>query len=169
MRVQHSSSDALNAITLLGSIPRWIKPFVNRRGNCLLILQLQPHHVDSLKEETNRVQPVEACGMLFGSLSKNKAVVTRIVFTVNKLKSSVKFEIDPVDAVVAFADAEKTGLEFIGLFHSHPAPAEPSSLDLKGMKLWGDALWLIYSSVDGSLAAYQLVDGDLEQVTISIG
>ena len=133
-----------------------------------MILQLQPQHVDSVKAETKRVQPVEACGMLFGVLSEDKAVVKEVVFAVNKLNSPLKFEIDPVDAVVAFAGAEKKGLDFIGLFHSHPAPAEPSLLDLKGMKLWGDAFWLIYSSVDGDLAAYRLLDGELEQVTISI-
>lgn len=72
------------------------------------------------------------------------------------------------EKLVAFATADKKGLEFIGLFHSHPAPAVLSSLDLKSMELWGDALWLILSSVDGNLVAYQLTDGELEQVTIKI-
>jgi proteasome lid subunit RPN8/RPN11 len=134
-----------------------------------LFLQMQRHHVELLRKEADNVHPVEACGMLFGNLFQNKAVVEEVSFAPNKLKSAEKFEIDPVDAVVAFAAADKKGLEFIGLFHSHPAPAEPSSLDLKAMEQWGDALWLILSSVDGNLAAYQLIGGKkLEQVTIKI-
>jgi proteasome lid subunit RPN8/RPN11 len=133
-----------------------------------LIVQLQSHHVNLLKQETKRVHPVEACAMLFGDLTVNVAVVKDVTVAPNKLKSEVKFEVDPVDAVAAFAAAEKKGLEFIGLFHSHPAPAFPSSLDLEYMKLWGDSLWLIQSSVDNTLAAYQLIDGEVKQATINI-
>ena len=133
-----------------------------------MIMQLQRQHVDLLKEETEKVHPIEACAMLFGKLSQNEAVVKKVAFAANKLQSKVKFEIDPVDAVVAFAAADKEGLEFVGLFHSHPAPAVPSSLDIKYMKLWGDSLWLILSSTDGNLAAYQLIDGEVKQATIRI-
>lgn len=107
--------------------------------------------------------------MLFGKLSHTEAVVEKIQFVPNKLHSPVKFEIDPERVVAAFTEAEKEGLEFIGLFHSHPAPAAPSSIDLEGMKLWGDALWLILSLTDGELAAYQLMDGSVEEATLQIG
>ena len=133
-----------------------------------MIVQLQSQHVNLLKQETKRVHPVEACAMLFGDLTENVAVVKDVTVTPNKLKSEVKFEIDPVDAVAAFAAAEKKGLEFIGLFHSHPAPAFPSSLDIKYMKLWGDSLWLIQSTIDGNLAAYQLINGEIKQATINV-
>lgn len=134
----------------------------------MLILQLQRYHVVLLKKQTKRVHPVEACAMLFGDLSGNLAVVKEVAITSNKLQSAVKFEIDPVEAVAAFAASDKKGLEFIGLFHSHPAPAYPSSLDLASMRLWGDSLWLIYSPLDDNLAAYQLIDGQAKQATIRI-
>lgn len=106
--------------------------------------------------------------MLFGKLSQGEAVVEKVVVTPNKLHSSVRFEMDPEKVAAAFTDAEENGLEFIGLFHSHPAPTPPSSIDLDGMKLWNDALWLILSSTEGKLAAYQLIDGLVKEVTISI-
>jgi proteasome lid subunit RPN8/RPN11 len=134
-----------------------------------LILQLQPQHNDLLKQETEKVQPIEACAMLFGKLSHDEAVVKKIEFAPNKLQSPVRFEIDPEKVAAAFTQAEKEELEFIGLFHSHPAPAAPSSIDLEGMKLWGDALWLILSLTDGELAAYQLVDDSVEEATLQIG
>jgi proteasome lid subunit RPN8/RPN11 len=134
----------------------------------LLILRLHRHHVDLLKQEAEKVHPVEACAMLFGNLSQNEAVVEKVVVAPNKLQSTVWFEIDPTKVAAALTEAEEEGLEFVGLFHSHPAPAAPSSIDLEGMRLWGDALWLILSSTDGKLAAYQLTDDKVKEATIRI-
>jgi len=86
----------------------------------------------------------------------------------NKLQSTIRFEIDPETFVKAFTEAEREGLDFIGLFHSHPAPAMPSPIDLKYMKLWGDILWLILSSTNGSLAAFQIVNGKVNEITIKV-
>ena len=106
--------------------------------------------------------------MLFGKLSKNEAFVEKVEVAPNELRSTVRFEIDPMRVVAAFNEADEEGLEFIGLFHSHPAPAVPSPIDLKFMKLWGDAIWLILSSTDGNLAAYQIKDNKVEEATIRI-
>jgi proteasome lid subunit RPN8/RPN11 len=133
-----------------------------------LILHLQRHHVDLLKKEARKVQPIEACAMLFGKLGNNEAFVEKVEVAPNRLRSPVKFEIDPMKVVAAFNKAEEEGLEFIGLFHSHPAPAAPSPTDRKFMKLWGDALWLILSSIEGTLTAYQIKDGKVEEATIRI-
>jgi proteasome lid subunit RPN8/RPN11 len=133
-----------------------------------LILRLRRRHVDLLKQEAEKVQPVEACAMLFGKMSKGEAVAEKIEFAPNRLQSTVRFEIDPEKVAAAFTEAEEEGLEFVGFFHSHPAPATPSSIDLKGMRLWGDAIWLILSSTDGKLAAYQLKDNTVKEATIRI-
>jgi proteasome lid subunit RPN8/RPN11 len=80
----------------------------------------------------------------------------------------VRFEVDPGKVAAAITEAETEGLDFVGLFHSHPAPATPSSIDLKYMKLWGDILWLILSSIDDKLAAYQLNEGMVKEATIRL-
>jgi len=129
---------------------------------------LQHCHIELLKQETKKVNPVEACAMLFGKLSQNKAVVEKVEVTQNRLRSTTRFEVDPAKVATAITEAEKEGLEFIGLFHSHPAPAMPSTIDQKFMRLWGDALWLILSSTDGNLAAYQLIDRRVKEATIRI-
>jgi proteasome lid subunit RPN8/RPN11 len=131
-------------------------------------LRLHRHHVDLLKQEAEKVHPVEACAMLFGNLSQNEAVVEKVAVAPNELQSTVRFEIDPTKVAAAFTEAEEEELDFVGLFHSHPAPASPSPIDLKCMKLWGDALWLILSSIDGNLAAYQLSNGTIKEATIRV-
>jgi proteasome lid subunit RPN8/RPN11 len=106
--------------------------------------------------------------MLFGKLSNNEASVEKVEVALNKLQSTVRFEIDPMKVVAAFNEADEEGFEFIGLFHSHPAPAVPSSIDIKFMKLWGDALWLILSSTEGKLAAYQIKSNEITEATVII-
>ncbi len=92
----------------------------------------------------------------------------RVVVTSNKLQSTARFEIGPETFANAFTEAEREGLDFIGLFHSHPAPARPSLIDLKYMKLWGDAIWLIFSLTDCNITAYQMINGKVREMTIKI-
>ncbi len=133
-----------------------------------LNLQLRNSSVNLLKAEARKSHPVEACAMLFGYLTDKEAIVRKIVVAKNELYSTTRFEIHPKTVIKAFAEAEKQGLEFIGLFHSHPAPATPSTIDLKFMKLWGDAIWLILSSTNGRLAAFQTRKGKVTEITIKL-
>lgn len=131
-------------------------------------MQLQHRHIKLLTQETERVYPIEACAMLFGKLLQNKADVETIEIAQNRLRSTTRFEVDPEKVAEAITEAENKGLDFIGLFHSHSAPATPSPIDQKFMRLWGDALWLILSSTDGNLAAYHLVEDKVTELTIRI-
>jgi len=106
--------------------------------------------------------------MLFGESTQKEAVVKRVVVALNKLQSSTSFEIHPETFVKAFNEAEHEGLDLVGLFHSHPAPAAPSSIDREYMKLWGDVIWLILSSTSGDLAAYKMKNGKVREIAIDI-
>ena len=114
------------------------------------------------------MQPIEACAILFGRFDQNATVIEKIKIAKNRLHSTIRFEIDPEEVTAAINEAEKEGLEFIGLFHSHSSPATPSLLDQKFMRFWGDAFWLILSSTDGNLAAYQLVDGKIRKEILRV-
>jgi len=119
-----------------------------------------------LKEEASEASPNEACAILFGELSEREAQIKRIVLALNRLKSSVRFEIDPETFFKAYTQAEKDGFDLIGFFHSHPAPAKPSSIDLEYMELWSDTIWLILSLIDDRLAAYQIDKGEVIEIKI---
>jgi proteasome lid subunit RPN8/RPN11 len=133
-----------------------------------LILLLESRHVDLLKEEARKTHPIEACAMLFGESTQKQVAVQKVIVAPNKLQSTTRFEIHPETVVKAITEAEQEGLDFLGLFHSHPAPATPSLIDHKFMKLWGDVVWVIYSSTNGALAAYQMKNGEVREVTIQI-
>ena len=112
--------------------------------------------------------PIEACALLFGKLFENKKLVEKVEVIQNRLQSTSRFELDPEQVAAAIIEAEKVGLDFIGLFHSHCAPATPSSVDQKFMRLWGNAIWLILSSINNELAAYHLINDKVKKVTIHI-
>jgi proteasome lid subunit RPN8/RPN11 len=129
---------------------------------------LKRQHVNLLKEEARKVHPIEACAILFGKLTQKEAVVKRIVVTPSRLQSTVEFEVDPETFADVFAKADDEGLDFIGLFHSHPAPAKPSLIDRRYMRLWGDAVWLILSSTNGSISAHQMKDDKIKEVALRV-
>jgi proteasome lid subunit RPN8/RPN11 len=148
------------------------KPFKVMRRHLLvdgmLKLRIRRQDVDRLRGEAERVRPIEACALLFGQLCGSECIVTKVVLAENRLQSPKRFEIAPEVAVAALAKAEEEGLEFVGFFHSHPAPATPSTVDLQFMRLWGDAVWLILSLVDGGFSAYQLLDRKRREVHIDL-
>jgi len=133
-----------------------------------MILGLKQRFVDLLSYETDKVYPVEACALLFGRFIADEAIVEQVKVTQNRLDSTNLFEVAPEKLAIAVSDAEKEGLELVGLFHSHPLNAAPSEIDLKFMKMWPDIIWLILSSIDGSMAAFQLTDSKFKKVRIEI-
>jgi len=132
------------------------------------ILQLTSEQVRLLRKEARDKYPIEACALLFGKIAEEKDVVTKIVLTPNILQSSTRFEIDPQLVFDSFENAEREELEFLGLFHSHPASPSPSAIDIRFMRFWGDAVWLILSSTDNSMAAFQMVKGKVRRIRVNI-
>lgn len=131
-------------------------------------MQLTSEQVRILRKETRDKYPVEACALLFGKSAKEKAVVEKIVMTPNILQSPTRFQIDPQLVFDFFEQAEREELHFIGLFHSHPAPHNPSTIDIRYMRLWGDAVWLIQSSKEDSIAAFQMIKGEARRIKVTV-
>jgi proteasome lid subunit RPN8/RPN11 len=124
--------------------------------------------ISLLRKRIQKVFPFEACAILFGEMNHDEACVCKIYLASNRLKSSVRFEIEPEDVFNAFREAEKEELDLVGFFHSHQTHSKPSSLDITCMKHWGNVIWLIFASRDNSMAAYQLFNEQLLKVPIMI-
>ena len=114
------------------------------------------------------MHPVEACALLFGRVNSNEAYVSKVAIASNKLQSTVRFEINPEIVFKELIKADGEELDFIGFFHSHPAPARPSLIDQKGMKLWGNAIWLILSSTKRNLGAYKMMNDEVIEIPIIV-
>ncbi|UCE57638.1 MAG: M67 family metallopeptidase [Candidatus Bathyarchaeota archaeon] len=133
-----------------------------------MTLILSEMQIKLLRAEVEKSFPLEACALLFGEHKEDVVTVDKVIVASNILESTTRFEVDPTFVAFAFEQAEKEGLDFIGLFHSHPAPATPSAIDVRYMKLWGSAVWLILSTLDGEIAAFRKLDDQTERVEIEI-
>jgi len=121
-----------------------------------MILRLTGQQLNYLENEAKKSSPIEACALLFGKLAQKEATVERVVVTPNVAESTTRFEIDSKVFYRAFTTANQDGLMFLGFFHSHPAPLAPSIADLHFMRLWGDAIWLIFSLTENRFAAFKM-------------
>jgi proteasome lid subunit RPN8/RPN11 len=133
-----------------------------------LFLTLKQIQISLLIDETNQHKPIEACALLFGKSLKNGFLVKEVIVAPNILNSEVEFEIDPQLFIAELEKADAKGQELVGFFHSHPAPAYPSGIDLKNMKLWPNTFWLIFSSVEKKMAAYLLNNNVVEELQLRI-
>jgi proteasome lid subunit RPN8/RPN11 len=93
----------------------------------------------------------------------------RIELMENKAKSTTTFEVDPEVEYRLLVEAESKGQDLIGIFHSHPAPPQPSSSDKRNMKL-NPVVWLIASKTTGrwESRAYIMEDDEVVEVDISL-
>ena len=110
--------------------------------------------------------PNESCAFLLGKDVENESVVVEVMPMRNSVQSPISFNIEPEELLKAYDLAEKQGLQVIGIFHSHPGNASPSSTDKKFMEI-NPVVWLIYSTTDDQFKAF-LSDDEVREVEIKI-
>ncbi|NJE47449.1 M67 family peptidase [Thermococcus sp. GR7] len=125
------------------------------------------------QEDLNRIikaakkSGIEICGFLFGRKNCESAIVKDIRFITNRIGSPTAFEMEPLEMVQAIDEAEKRGLEVVGIFHSHlKCPPRPSGHDLPGMRLW-PVVWLIVDD-NGNYRAFVLEGEKVREVPVEI-
>jgi proteasome lid subunit RPN8/RPN11 len=81
----------------------------------------------AMRQHVNRRAPLEACGLLAG---KHKQVELRLGID-NAERSPVRYRMEPRAQWRAFLRFEASGLELVGIYHSHPnGPDRPSATDI---------------------------------------
>lgn len=121
-----------------------------------LSLQLRQQVADSAV----RAYPAEACGLLVGRASKERAEVIRIAPARNRATRADRYDLDPEDFLAADLAARADSLEIVGIWHSHPDhPAVPSPTDLA--RAWNGFSYLILAINRGKedeLRSWRLAD-----------
>jgi proteasome lid subunit RPN8/RPN11 len=133
-----------------------------------LLLNLSQNQFILLKKLAYEESPIEAVALLFGSFSKHRFCLEKVVKVANIKNSKIEFKIDPQIVLKEINNAEKQNLNLIGFFHSHPDLAFPSFIDLQNMKLWLDYVWIIFSLVQDKMGAYVLANDGLKDVKLKI-
>lgn len=129
-------------------------------------LVLNAKHVSELRKLAADSLPLESCALLAGKINNDDVMVSEIIIANNADKSQVSFSIEPKELLDAYSKAESMGLEIVAIFHSHPAPAKPSSTDVKYMEI-NPIPWLILSTTNNELAAF-LYDGKIHTLELVV-
>lgn len=104
-------------------------------------LLLPPSQRERIARHGEEAYPGECCGLLVGTLRPGRDgegdtyVVARAEPCRNLRagEANDRFELDPQDFLRVDADAQRDGLEVIGVYHSHPDHApRPSRFDAAG-------------------------------------
>lgn len=136
-----------------------------------LILQQQDWQL--AREHLSGCLPEEGCGLIGGSVSGSE-VWGRLVLPVeNLLHSPVRYRMNPQRQLQALQKIDDTGLQLVGIFHSHPdGPQTPSITDMNEF-LYPGVLALILSRPDGTedwiLRAFHVSDGGFFEIQASLG
>ncbi len=117
-----------------------------------------------LVEVAKDALPNESCAFLLGHNDR----VAEILPMRNIDDSPVTFSIEPTELIYAYNLAESKGMEVIAIFHSHPAKAWPSSIDIRFMEI-NPVVWVIYSTTESQLKAFVYDDHEfIREIDIRI-
>ncbi|MFQ5832954.1 MAG: Mov34/MPN/PAD-1 family protein [Candidatus Thorarchaeota archaeon] len=131
------------------------------------ILRLPKATLDLLHSHAEDGLPLESVALLFGHVKESGITVTRLELLENTAVSTTSFAVDPEREYKLLIDAEARGEDWVGIFHSHPAPPRPSFRDLQNMRL-NPVVWAIASRETGSweTRAYLLEEDEIVEVKI---
>ena len=109
--------------------------------------------------------PLEACGLLAGRDNQ----VEKVLDVRNQAQSPVRFVMDPYEQLKAFDWIEASGLDLLGIFHSHPAGPETASVSDIAEAAY-DVVHIIWSRTRDRWQArgFWIEDGEASEVTLRI-
>ena len=109
--------------------------------------------------------PLEACGLLAGHDSK----VETVLEVTNQAQSPLRFVMNPIEQLNAFAWIDSHDMELVGIFHSHPAgPETVSPTDIAEAAY--AVVYIILARVDGVWRArgFWIENGEFNEVALQI-
>ncbi len=114
-------------------------------------LKISHKHIELIHSELEANKPYEACGVLVGTINGSTALVEKALPVTNVKRTRKSFELDPKEHYDAWNEAEKNGMEIVGVYHTHPvSSAVPSLWDRDTMQN-DTSVWLI-AGADGMRA-----------------
>jgi len=106
---------------------------------------------DDVLDHAQADAPLEACGVFLGErVEREDGECYRRVTAVRRVPNvadapRVRYELDPEATLAVFDEAEATGLEVVGFYHSHPSgPSRPSATDREHAR-WPDRVYVVVS------------------------
>jgi len=118
-----------------------------------LKLTISSQHLKKMRGSGEAGYPHEICGLLVGHIDAAGWDVqdVRPVANINEARAADRFQLDPAGYQAIDRELRGTGVEIIGVYHSHPdCPAKPSPTDLDSA--WEGFAYPIISICDAKYA-----------------
>lgn len=143
-----------------------------------LKIEIQPQVLERIHRHGEQAYPDEGAGFLLGRVQENSRLVSDILAVNNAREAQARrnrYLMTPQDVLQGEEEADRRGLDVIGIFHSHPDhPNRPSEFDREWAMPWYSYL---ITSVDAGRAvgsrSWRLSDDrarfDEEQLVILTG
>lgn len=126
------------------------------------MLCLTKEQVSNLLRHSKIESPNEACGILAGKDER----VEKVYKMINRDKSATSFFMDPQEQLRVMKEIRSSGLDFIGVYHSHPETrAYPSAHDVE-LAYYPEVSYIIVSLKDKDnpdMRSYKIVDGKITE------
>ena len=125
--------------------------------------------VDVIRRHAADDLPNECCGLLIGGAGS----VERALRARNLRPSPDRYLVDPADHCAALRTARASGLQVVGVYHSHPTGSlRPSAVDRREAS-YPEFVYLIVSpraaaDAAASLAAYRLTTDGFKEIAVKI-
>lgn len=130
----------------------------------IITISISQQHLLELERIAKECYPTEACALLEGAFrivggksDDEQANVASIIRMRNADDSIYSFRIDSNELINAYQEISSRNAEVVGIFHSHSSKSYPSLMDRRYMEI-NPVVWLIYSTLSHSFAAYILDD-----------
>jgi proteasome lid subunit RPN8/RPN11 len=131
------------------------------------MLVLKKEFFDTIVSQCLREFPDEACGIFAGKGGK----VIKVFESANVDKSPSSYLMEPKEQLKIMKEIRNSGLEMVGIYHSHVASeAYPSSHDLE-LAFYPEASYVILSLKDKRsprVRSFKIVDGRITEEKVKI-
>ena len=104
--------------------------------------------LDAVKAHGAEGYPHEICGVLVGPRGGRTATEAKRAGNIVVERARDRYEIDPLDHIRIQREADATGHDILGYYHSHPDhPAQASRFDTE--RAWAGYVYVIVSVANG--------------------
>ncbi len=119
-----------------------------------MTLKISRRNLERIFLHSKESCPVEACGILIGTVAGDLRTVVEARRAKNQLSSESSYEIDPESLFGAFTYAEQNELEVVGFYHSHPFWSADASETDDARANYPGLSYLIYSLAKNEAKSY---------------
>jgi proteasome lid subunit RPN8/RPN11 len=131
------------------------------------VIRVRKEVLTQMAERVLQEPRLECCGLLAGKDS----VITRLFATTNSMASATEYAIAPKELFQSMREIRAAGLEFMGIYHSHPnGDNKPSARDVD-QAYYPDVAYFILSPRKDTatpVRAFSIRDGKAAELNVQI-